>query len=143
MYIIHSGTILSSIHILFSKSFTTISHSLPDVNSNFHFVTKSWFQTPLLLQHTILLGYMLIPEFNYQNPKAQRALESLLIVVIITHFSTSHIHQTTHFIFVCAGIYVQPAPAFYMCPCVIILIASSHFLCVYRKLGLIHTGLVG
>ena len=67
MYNIHRDTILSSIRIFFSKSFTNISYFTPDVNSNFHFVTKSLFQTSLLLLPTILLGYIPIPEFNYQN----------------------------------------------------------------------------
>lgn len=41
MYNIHRDTILSYTRILFSKSFTNISYFAPDVNSNFHFVTKS------------------------------------------------------------------------------------------------------
>lgn len=41
MYNIHRDTIPSSTRILFSKSFTIVSYFIPDVNSNFKFVTKS------------------------------------------------------------------------------------------------------
>lgn len=43
MYNIHRDTILSSIHVLFSKSFTNISYFTPDVNSNFKFDKKLHF----------------------------------------------------------------------------------------------------
>ena len=64
MYNIHRDTILSYARILFSKSFTNISYFTPDVNSNFKFDKKLHFRNYL---PTILLGCMLIPEFNYQN----------------------------------------------------------------------------
>lgn len=41
MYNIHRDTVPNSTRILFSKSFIDISYFTPDVNSNFHFVTKS------------------------------------------------------------------------------------------------------
>lgn len=59
---------LSLYHILQQMS-TAISNLTENYISEtvFHFVTKSWFRTSLLLLPIILLGYTYIPEFNYQN----------------------------------------------------------------------------
>ena len=126
MYNIHRDTILSSIRIFFSKSFTNISYFTPDVNSNFHFVTKSLFQTSLfvtkslfqtslLLLPTILLGYIPIPEFNYQNNYSYPT-------------STRHIYtrQPTLFLCVCNYFNSQLTP---------------RFLCA--QIAGMHTGFVG
>ena len=64
MYNIHRDTMPNSTRILFSKSFTNISYFAPDVNSNFKFDKELHFRNHI---PTILLGYMPIPEFNYQN----------------------------------------------------------------------------
>lgn len=141
MYNIHRDTIPSSAHILFSKSFTNISYFTPDVNSNFKFDKKLHFWNHL---PTILLGYMPIPEFNYQNNYSY------------SNFYTSHIHQISHFI-LCVyprkqdscvrrmqGYIYVASPTSFLCVCVIILIVSSLplFVCL-RVECWVHTGFVG
>lgn len=140
MYIIHSNTILISIH--FSKSFTTISHSPPDVNpiSNlaknyiyetiFHFVTKQRFCTSLLLQPTILLGYTItIPESSFY-PKAQRALESLVLLVKKLSFSVRLYQTTTSCVRTCTA-----SSRFFLCARVYLFKKIAHFLCVRLEPG--------
>lgn len=127
MYIIHSNTILSSIH--FSKSFTTISYFPPDVNpiSNLakNYISKTYHPTRLYTSTRIIFL------------KSSHIYPHCLLFLRVIHTLIAG--------FLCARIY-PPDWGFNMCARVHLFKKLAHFLCVRLELGLkytLHTGLVG